>query len=42
MEFKAQANVNAPELSDVIRVSIKFGDETVVVEIKAVDTFNKP
>ena len=41
MEFKAQSSVNVFEVSDVIRVAIKFGSETIIVEIKAAETLDK-
>jgi hypothetical protein len=41
MEFKAQSSVNVFEVSDVIRVAIKFGNETIIVEIKAAETLDK-
>jgi hypothetical protein len=41
LEFKAQSNVNSAMSTDVIRVSIKFGNETIVVEIKPVEILGK-
>jgi hypothetical protein len=42
MEFKAQSDGSGSRAPDVIRVSLKFGSETVVVEIKPVDVLGKP
>jgi hypothetical protein len=42
MEFKAQADAPSAMSSDVIRVSLKFGGETIVVEIKSVEILEKP
>ena len=41
MEFKAQADARSAMSSDVIRVSLKFGGETIVVEIKTVEILDK-
>jgi hypothetical protein len=41
MEFKAQDNSGGASSNTVIRVSIKFGNETVVIEIKPVDILGK-
>jgi hypothetical protein len=41
MEFKAQSSVNVFEVSDVIRVAIKFGNETIIVEIKGAESLDK-
>ena len=41
MEFKAQANATGSMSTDVMRVSIRFGNETIVVEIKTVDILSQ-
>jgi hypothetical protein len=41
MEFKAQSSTNVFEISDVIRVAIQFGNEKIIVEIKADGTLDK-
>ena len=41
MEFIAQADASSAMSSDVIRVSLKFGGQTIVVEIKPVEILEK-
>jgi hypothetical protein len=41
LEFKAQSNANGAMTTDVVRVSIKFGSETIIVEIKTIDILGK-
>jgi hypothetical protein len=41
MEFKAQADGSGAMSTDVIRVSLKFGVETIIVEIKPVEILGK-
>ena len=41
MEFKAQAEASGAMPNDVMRVSLKFGSQTIVVEIKPVEILGK-
>jgi hypothetical protein len=41
MEFTAQANATGSMSTDILRVSIRFGNETIMVEIKTVDLLSQ-
>jgi hypothetical protein len=42
MEFKAQFDSNAMLPAEALKVSIRFGNETILVEIKPVEGIGKP